>query len=542
MRLTIRAKLLGGFTLLLLLMIVMAVVSHITSNQIEETNQEAVEWSEQMQFIEEAKGDQLQWVNELSNLFTLEDEFTGELDYNKCEFGLWYYSYEETEQYEQLPFSFQETFASIREPHRLLHESGANIVNILEREGFEDGYDKALQVYEQETQQHVQELDLLMDNIINDFENQVDAALTRAEEQGNRANFLVTATTALTIVIGLILAFVISQNIRKSIDKILYQVNRIRENDLTAQVVDVANDECGEIAGSLNKALYSLNGVLNQVKLSAENVENASKEIESGNQDLSQRTEEQSSSLEEISSTIEEIDSSLEETTSNAKEANNLAYVTLQSVEKGSIMIKDMQTAIDNLTQGSQEIAEIITKVNDIAFQTNLLALNAAVEAARAGEQGRGFAVVASEVRNLASRSAESAGEIERLIQNSVNQVEHTNELMNNTEGVLQEIVNNSQKTSDIVGEITASIGDQSMAMGDIRTAIEELNQVTQQNASMVEEIASSSTSMREEAEELEAQINVFKLNKDSAKSIKTAPESISNYSSVKGQFTSFRK
>jgi methyl-accepting chemotaxis protein len=176
-------------------------------------------------------------------------------------------------------------------------------------------------------------------------------------------------------------------------------------------------------------------------------------------------------------------------------------------------VVNELQGAMVEITKGSHAIAEIIAKVNDIAFQTNLLALNAAVEAARAGEQGRGFAVVAAEVRNLAGRTAESAKEIEGLIKESIQKVEHGNELMDQTAAVLDDIVQNTQKTTDVIAEIASSMREQSTAAGDIRTAVEQLNQVTQQNASLVEEIAGSSEAVSNEAEEMSALVGKFKLN-----------------------------
>lgn len=300
---------------------------------------------------------------------------------------------------------------------------------------------------------------------------------------------------------------------------IVYPVKRVQQvllkmadNDLQHKIELNSRDEIGQMAQSLNQTIDALNVTLAKVKEASDNVSNASSEISSGNQDLSQRTEEQASSLEEISSTIENISSALKTSSANAVEADNLSRGTMSSVQRGEDVVRELQGAMGEITKGSQEISEIISTVNDIAFQTNLLALNAAVEAARAGEQGRGFAVVASEVRNLASRSAASAKEIEALIKDSIVRVERGNNLMLDTEKVLQEIVINTQKASDVVGEIAASLKEQTTASSDISIAIEELNQVTQQNAALVEEIASSSENMNAEAMDLSEQVGFFKL------------------------------
>lgn len=285
---------------------------------------------------------------------------------------------------------------------------------------------------------------------------------------------------------------------------------RLGNNDLTVRAQVDSKDEIGQMADDLNNTIESLNDTILKVRETVETVSHGAGEIAAGNQDLSQRTEEQASALEEISATVEEITSSLETSASNSVEADNISQTTLGIVYEGEKVVGHLKESMNDITKGSQEIAEIISTVNDIAFQTNLLALNAAVEAARAGEQGRGFAVVAAEVRNLAGRSAEAAKEIEKLIKNSIVKVDKGNEQMQDAQEVLHRIVENTKRTTDVVGEISSSLKEQTVAVADIRKAIEELNQVTQQNASLVEEIASSSENMSSEAIGLAEIVNIF--------------------------------
>ncbi|OEF95823.1 methyl-accepting chemotaxis protein [Desulfuribacillus alkaliarsenatis] len=323
----------------------------------------------------------------------------------------------------------------------------------------------------------------------------------------------------ITIPLVLVLGLVIATSLAKPIIRMQEVLSFVGNNDLRVHAEVTTNDEIGMMAEDLNTTIDKLNMSLNQVKRTVDNVNHGAEEIAAGNQDLSQRTEEQASALEEIASTVEEITSSMEASSANAVEADNLSRRTLETVQNGEQVVNNLQESMTEITKGSREISEIISTVNDIAFQTNLLALNAAVEAARAGEQGRGFAVVAAEVRNLAGRSAEAAKEIEMLIKSSIERVDRGNQQMDETQQVLHAIVDNTRKTTDVVGEIAASLKEQTVAATDIRRAIDELNQVTQQNASLVEEIASSSENMSSEAMELSKLVSMFKLSNDVASS-----------------------
>ena len=325
-------------------------------------------------------------------------------------------------------------------------------------------------------------------------------------------NQVMIITLVVLIIAMIISRLFISRIVIKPVEMVQDILNKLSNKNLAVQSVYESGDEIGSMSSDLNKTIADLDKAMQQIKNGSANVSGAAIEISDGNQDLSQRTEEQASSLEEFSATIEEIISSMESSAANAKEADSISEDTMKSVRAGEEVVGDMQDAMVEITESSQEIAEIIDQVNDIAFQTNLLALNAAVEAARAGDAGQGFAVVAAEVRNLAGKAAESANDVEKLINTSIEKIQNGNQLMTETEEVLQEIVKNTERTSDVVGEIAAALKEQNLAAGEIKNSIDELNQVTQQNAALVEEIASSSSNMSEEAENMAELVDEFDL------------------------------
>ncbi len=342
------------------------------------------------------------------------------------------------------------------------------------------------------------------------------AATLQQDMQGqyNRTRNLLIAAVCVAIPFSYTVILLISMIITKPIKAASKFAQEIANGNLNVQEITTkTKDEIGVLVQALNKMRGNLSEIITNVNTTTDSVSNAFHEIAIGNQDLTQRTQEQASSLQEVASTIEQVTSSLELSSTDANTADLASKATLKMVHKGKETIDQLNKAMQDITKGSRQIAEIIAKVNDIAFQTNLLALNAAVEAARAGEQGRGFAVVAAEVRNLAGRTAESAKEIDTLISESINKVERGNQLMNDTSSVLNEIVDNTENTSQAVAEIAASMSELVHAAADITEAVNQLNMVTQQNASLVQEIAGSSEAVSTETETLSTLVGKFKLN-----------------------------
>lgn len=312
------------------------------------------------------------------------------------------------------------------------------------------------------------------------------------------------------IVIGILASSVFTRYILKPIPYLLVSFNKASHGDLTVETPVISKDEIGGLAQEFNQMLEKQRESMLLVRDAANRISDNSSQISMGNEDLSQRTQEQASTLEELSAMIEEMGASIQLVAANSERGEQLSQATLNAVQEGREAVVETIKAMEEISASSNQIAEIIKVVNDIAFQTNLLALNAAVEAARAGEQGRGFAVVAVEVRNLAGRTAESAREIESLINESVSRVENGNQMAKRSGEALNLIVENTKQTSDVIMEVAAAMREQAETSLQIQTSIEQLNQVTQQNAAMVQELASSSQALNTEAESLRDLVKKF--------------------------------
>jgi methyl-accepting chemotaxis protein len=285
---------------------------------------------------------------------------------------------------------------------------------------------------------------------------------------------------------------------------------RISDGDFSHDV-DIAMNDRGSLLLSMKTMQTRLIDMVSGIRSSANRIAAATTEIANGNMDLSSRTEEQASSLEETASAMEELTSVVKQNAGNADQANSLALSATQVATEGGKLVKDVVKTMNQIETSAKKVVDIISVIDGIAFQTNILALNAAVEAARAGEGGRGFAVVASEVRNLAQRSAVAAKEIKQLIDDSVDTVEKGNKLVQQAGATMENVVSSIHRVSSIVGEISASSHEQTTGIEQVNQAIIQIDNVTQQNAALVEEAAAAAQSLQHEAHQLESMVSKFK-------------------------------
>jgi methyl-accepting chemotaxis protein len=297
--------------------------------------------------------------------------------------------------------------------------------------------------------------------------------------------------------------------------------NALADGDLTQQINKDYPGLFGQTRDGINTTVENLKKLVDEVKISVDSIGTASKEIATGNLDLSQRTEEQASSLEETAASMEVLTTTVKKNADNAAQANQLAQSASEVAQKGGSVVKEVVGTMSSINESSRKIVDIISVIDGIAFQTNILALNAAVEAARAGEQGRGFAVVAAEVRNLAQRSAAAAKEIKNLIGDSVDKVEIGTKLVDDAGKTMQEIVEAVKRVTDIMSQISEASAEQSLEIQQVHKGITQMDEVTQQNAALVEEAAAAAESLEEEAQNLTRTVDVFKIDTNQ-NSIKT--------------------
>jgi methyl-accepting chemotaxis protein len=286
----------------------------------------------------------------------------------------------------------------------------------------------------------------------------------------------------------------------------------LAQGDLTQNIDTEFQGVFAELKDNSNRTIERLRGIIAQIREASESINTAAREIATGNNDLSRRTEEQASSLEETASSVEELASTVKLNAENAQQANKLATEASESAQRGGKVVSKVVATMDGITESNREIADITTLIDGIAFQTNLLALNAAVEAARAGEQGRGFAVVASEVRTLAQRAADAAKDIKAVISNSVGKVDEGAKLVQSAGAAMEEIVAQVRRVTAIIGEIAAASKEQSDGVQTVNLAVTQIDQLTQQNAALVEEATAAARSMEEQSEALVRSVAVFKL------------------------------
>jgi methyl-accepting chemotaxis protein len=341
--------------------------------------------------------------------------------------------------------------------------------------------------------------------------NKIDVDL--ANEAYRSAQMLMLVLAGLAILLGGAIAWFVARSITRPIGEAVAVARTVASGDLSSRIHVESQDETGQLLQALKDMNDSLVSIVGQVRTGTDTIATASNQIASGNLDLSSRTEQQASSLEETASSMEEMTSTVKQNADNARQANQLAISASEVALKGGAVVSQVVDTMESINASSKKIVDIIGVIDGIAFQTNILALNAAVEAARAGEQGRGFAVVASEVRNLAQRSAAAAKEIKSLIGDSVEKVETGAKLVDEAGSTMQAIVESIKSVTDIMGEITTASQEQTSGIEQINQAITQMDEVTQQNAALVEEAAAAAGALQDQAGNLAQVVSVFKLS-----------------------------
>ncbi|ROU13455.1 methyl-accepting chemotaxis protein [Kluyvera ascorbata] len=366
-------------------------------------------------------------------------------------------------------------------------------------QGYQDGFEKAYVNY-------LQQNDSLYDLAVNDS----NASYTQAM-------WILFSVMIAVLAVIIFVWLGVRKTLIAPLNRLIDSIRHIAGGDLVKRIDVESDNEMGELAHSLRHMQGELARTVGEVRQGADAIYSGASEIAMGNNDLSSRTEQQAASLEETAASMEELTATVKQNAENARQASHLALSASETAQKGGKVVDNVVQTMRDITASSQKIADIISVIDGIAFQTNILALNAAVEAARAGEQGRGFAVVAGEVRNLAQRSAQAAREIKSLIEDSVNRVDLGSTLVESAGETMDEIVNAVTRVTDIMGEIASASDEQSRGIDQVGLAVSEMDRVTQQNASLVEESAAAAAALEEQASRLTQAVAVFRIQQSQA-------------------------
>jgi len=348
-------------------------------------------------------------------------------------------------------------------------------------------------------------------------QEQIDLAQRQSADQAVLSERILAVATILALILGPLFAWRVMRAITHPLRRAVAAAEAIAQRDLTHEIHVDSNNEIGQLLNALATMTRNLRGALGEVRGGSDAIASASAQISAGNLDLSSRTEQQASSLAETAATMEEITATVRQNADNAQQANTLAASAAKTATDGGAIVAELVSTMGEINTKSQQVADIIGVIDSIAFQTNILALNAAVEAARAGEQGRGFAVVASEVRALAQRSAGAAKEIKGLIDTSVESTAKGNEQASRAGATMQDIVDSINRVTDIMGEISAASREQTTGIEEINSAVTQMDDVTRQNASLVEESAAAASSLQEQADTLARLVATFTLSQSDA-------------------------
>jgi methyl-accepting chemotaxis protein len=355
------------------------------------------------------------------------------------------------------------------------------------------------------------ELAKIMHDVVDKAEELSNASITAADLKARYTGWLLSALSLLCAAVAVGGSWWMQRSLTADMKRAGSIAAEVAEGNLAVNTNTRRQDEVGDLLRALGAMKHKLSDSMRLVMGSSESIKNASSEIAAGNLDLSVRTEQTSANLQQTASSMEMLTGTVQRSSESARQANALAASAAEVAQRGGEVVSRVVTTMHDINSSSKKIADIIGVIDGIAFQTNILALNAAVEAARAGEQGRGFAVVASEVRSLAQRSAQAAKEIKNLIDTSVGKVESGSKLVADAGSTMQEIVSSVQRVSEMIAAITSSAADQSVGITQVHTAVNQLDDMTQQNAALVEESAAAAVGLKDQASRLAQLVAVFK-------------------------------
>ena len=393
----------------------------------------------------------------------------------------------------------------IKRRYDIYHGALAELILLLRAGKINDFFDQPTQSYQDG-----------FENAYVSYFQQNDRLYAQAVEDNHRsyreAVWILLGVLAGVLIIIVVVWTGINRAVIRPLQRLIENIRHIASGDLVTAIDVHGTNEMGQLADSLRHMQDELARTVGEVRGGAEAIYSGAREIALGNSDLSSRTEQQAASLEETAASMEQLTATVKQNAGNARQASNLALNASETAQRGGKVVDNVVQTMRDITTSSQKIADIISVIDGIAFQTNILALNAAVEAARAGEQGRGFAVVAGEVRNLAQRSAQAAREIKSLIEDSVNRVDIGSALVEGAGETMAEIVNAVTRVTDIMGEIASASDEQSRGIDQVGLAVAEMDRVTQQNASLVEESAAAAAALEDQASRLTRAVAVFQI------------------------------